>query len=207
MAVGYHTFFESKKQLRRPPFSRVTWYVAGSLCTPAPTNRSIVRCTRPCAGVCIEKKHDPGASHRLHRCTGGHQTDGIGRTWPGAAIRSPGSNTLSRRGSTSPLCVGPGRASSPKPGGAQRTRESPATRRPTSGRRLRRRSQPPMVYVEWLNYSDRTEVRAMPLPRSLANLKREISEKKWAEARQWWGPDLEDEVPHAEEPETRWRGG
>jgi len=22
-----------------------------------------------------------------------------------------------------------------------------------------------------------------------------------------WGPDLEDEVPHAEEPKTRWRGG
>ena len=42
--------------------------------------------------------------------------------------------------------------------------------------------------VEWLNYSDRTEMRPMPLPRSLANLKREISEKKWAEARLWaWG--------------------
>jgi len=41
--------------------------------------------------------------------------------------------------------------------------------------------------VEWLNYSDRTEVRALPLPRSLANLKREISEKKWIEARQWAG--------------------
>jgi len=41
--------------------------------------------------------------------------------------------------------------------------------------------------VEWLNYSDRTEVRKMPLPRSLANLKREISEKKWVEARQWAG--------------------
>jgi len=27
----------------------------------------------------------------------------------------------------------------------------------------------------------------MPLPRSLANLKREISEKKWAEAHQWAG--------------------
>jgi len=27
----------------------------------------------------------------------------------------------------------------------------------------------------------------MPLPRSLANLKREISENKWAEARQWAG--------------------
>ena len=41
--------------------------------------------------------------------------------------------------------------------------------------------------VEWLNYSDRTEVRTMPLPRSLANLKREISEKEWVEAWQWAG--------------------
>jgi len=41
--------------------------------------------------------------------------------------------------------------------------------------------------VEWLSSSGRTEVRAAPLPRSLANLKREISEKKWAEARQWAG--------------------
>ena len=43
--------------------------------------------------------------------------------------------------------------------------------------------------MEWLsyNYGGRSEVRAMPLPRSLANVKREISEKKWAEARQWAG--------------------
>ena len=41
--------------------------------------------------------------------------------------------------------------------------------------------------VKWLNYPDRTEVWAMSLTRSLANLKREISEKKWAEARQWAG--------------------
>ena len=41
--------------------------------------------------------------------------------------------------------------------------------------------------VEWLGYSGRVEVRAMPLPRSLAHLKREISEKKWMEARQWAG--------------------
>ena len=39
--------------------------------------------------------------------------------------------------------------------------------------------------VEWLNYSDRMEVRPMPLRRSLMNLKREISEEKWAEAWQW----------------------
>jgi len=39
--------------------------------------------------------------------------------------------------------------------------------------------------VEWLAYSDRGEARSMPLPRPLANTKREISEKKWVEARQW----------------------
>ena len=33
--------------------------------------------------------------------------------------------------------------------------------------------------VEWLAYSDRAEACSMPLPRSLANIKREISEKKW----------------------------
>ena len=41
--------------------------------------------------------------------------------------------------------------------------------------------------LEWLSYSDRPEARSMPLPRSLANIKREIAEKKWAEARQWAG--------------------
>ena len=37
------------------------------------------------------------------------------------------------------------------------------------------------------DYEGRTEGHAMPLPRSLAILKREISEKKWAEGRQWAG--------------------
>jgi len=34
---------------------------------------------------------------------------------------------------------------------------------------------------------ERTKARAVPLPRFFANLKREISEKKWAEACQWAG--------------------
>jgi len=38
-----------------------------------------------------------------------------------------------------------------------------------------------------LNYLDRTEVRPTPVTRSLANLKREISEEKWMEARRWAG--------------------
>ena len=41
--------------------------------------------------------------------------------------------------------------------------------------------------VEWLHYLDRTEARPMPLPRSLANIRREIYGKKWAEARKWAG--------------------
>jgi len=41
--------------------------------------------------------------------------------------------------------------------------------------------------VQWLSSSGRRELRAAPLPRSLASLKLEISEKKWAEARQWAG--------------------
>ena len=41
--------------------------------------------------------------------------------------------------------------------------------------------------VEWLSYSDRAEARLMPLPRSLAKIKREISEKKRMEARKWAG--------------------
>ena len=43
--------------------------------------------------------------------------------------------------------------------------------------------------VEWLGYSNCAEVRAMPLPRLLAHLKREISEK-------WAVPTLDGESAH-----------
>jgi len=39
--------------------------------------------------------------------------------------------------------------------------------------------------VEWMGYKDRYGRRLMPPPRSLANLKREISERKWEEAWTW----------------------
>jgi len=58
--------------------------------------------------------------------------------------------------------------------------------------------------VEWLSYSDRVEARAMPLPRSLTNIKREISEKKWVEARQWAGgrtPETRYRVPKSQRPD------
>jgi len=41
--------------------------------------------------------------------------------------------------------------------------------------------------LKWFSYSDRSEVRVIPLRRSLANIKREIAEKKWTEARTWAG--------------------
>ena len=47
--------------------------------------------------------------------------------------------------------------------------------------------EPDTREIEWLNYSDRTEDRPMPLPRSFTNLKRWISEKKWLEALRWAG--------------------
>jgi len=47
--------------------------------------------------------------------------------------------------------------------------------------------EPDTPGVEGWTYSDRLEERVTPLPRSLANIKREIAEKKWAEARKWAG--------------------
>jgi len=53
--------------------------------------------------------------------------------------------------------------------------------------------------------SDRVEARAIPLPRSLANLKREISAKEqWAEARQWAGGRTSKKkycMPKSQEPD------
>jgi ribonuclease HI len=47
--------------------------------------------------------------------------------------------------------------------------------------------EPDTQGCEGWTYSARPEERPMPLPRSLANIKREIAEKKWVEARQWAG--------------------
>jgi len=47
--------------------------------------------------------------------------------------------------------------------------------------------------VECLGYSDWVEARTMPLPRLLTHLKRELSEERWAEARQWDGGRLSRE--------------
>jgi len=63
--------------------------------------------------------------------------------------------------------------------------------------------------LEWFTYSDRPEERSMPLPRSLANIKREISEKKWAEARKWAGGRISKQkyrMPMSQRPDGRVAG-
>jgi len=47
--------------------------------------------------------------------------------------------------------------------------------------------EPDASRVEWLSYLDGAAARAVPLPRFLAHLKREISEKKRLEAHKWAG--------------------
>ena len=44
------------------------------------------------------------------------------------------------------------------------------------------KAEPDARGVEWLSCADRLAVNTMPLPRSLAHLRREITEKRWAEA-------------------------
>ena len=52
--------------------------------------RCRVCCACPCPGAGVAEERDPGTSHHLLGCSGSHQPDGIGRTWPGAAVRPPG---------------------------------------------------------------------------------------------------------------------
>jgi len=88
-----------------------------------------------------------------------------------------GSIMPSRRRSISPRCVGSDWALSLKfvVPGSQWGREKIAA------------EEQDTHWVELQRYSDRTEVRAIPHPRSLANLKWGISEKKWVESCEWAG--------------------
>ena len=61
--------------------------------------------------------------------------------------------------------------------------------------------------VERRSYSDRTEARAMPLPRSLANLKRDLPEEVGGSPAMGGRPNFQNEAPHAKEVEARWHGG
>ena len=56
--------------------------------------------------------------------------------------------------------------------------------------------------MEWLGFLDRVQARSIPLPRSIANLKRETSEK-WVEARRRAGDRTSNKIQNPEKPEAR----
>ena len=138
-----------------------------------------MRHSHPCTGIRIEKRHDSGTGHNLYRRAGSHQTDGLGGAshWP--TVCAP------RQKEYRPLLK-------PRPGIVIEIRWCPVPKGVAGNEKVGEWATTAVEEkdahgLEWLNYSDRTEVRARPLPRSLANVKREISEKKWAEAQQWAG--------------------
>jgi len=117
-------------------------------------------------------------------------------------------STCSRPGSTSLRCAAEGsarhRLRDPMVPGPQRRR----WQRKKADEWARIAAEEPETRgVEWLRYSDRAEARAMPPPRCLANIRRTVSEKKWAGAPVGWGQDLQGEIPDAEKPKAGRCGG
>jgi len=139
-----------------------------------------VRCPGPRSGRSSQKEHDAGANHDLYRRPRRHQADGIRRTWPRQ-------NALQARKHIAAL-------QKARPGISIEIRWCPAHKGVAGNEKADEwakvaAEEPDARGVEWLNYDygGRSEVRAIPLPRSLTTLKRGISEKKWAEACQWAG--------------------
>ena len=137
-----------------------------------------VCCPRACPGFGFQKKHNPETGHDLHGCTSGIRRMASDEPGPGQqyALQAGKHIAILRRARPNIIEI----------------RWCPAHQGITGNEKADEwakiaAEEPDTRGVEWLNYSDRTEVRATPLPRSIANRKRQISEKKWAEARQWAG--------------------
>jgi len=94
--------------------------------------------------------------------------------WPRRCL-APANSMRSRRGCTSRHCEGPGRASPPRPGGVRHTTEPPATKGRQAGQDRGGGARHPRGGMAVL--LGPAEARALPLPRSLAHLKRGISER------------------------------
>ena len=131
------------------------------------------------AGIGFAKADNAGADHNLHRRPSRHQTNSIGGAWPRSTYALQARKNIAALRRARPGIIIEIRWC-PAHKGVEGNEKADEWAKIAAG-------EPDARGVEWLSYSDRTGARALPLPRSLANLKREISEKKWAEARQWAG--------------------
>ena len=135
-----------------------------------------MRRPRESAGAGIPATYDPGMGHDLHGRPSGHQSDGFGRAWPRQQY------TLQARKQIATL-------QKAQPGIAIEIRWCPVHKGVAGNEKADEwakiaAEEPDARGVEWLSYLGRAEARAIPLPSFLANLKRDISEKKWVKARQ-----------------------
>jgi len=119
--------------------SKPTWVI---------NRRPTMRSARPRkgAGISCEKADRARARHNLQGCPSRHQTYGTGGAGPWPAVRPPGEEAHRR------AAEGQARHHHQNPV-MPSARGSPATRRPTSGQRLRRRSLTP---VGWNGLNIRT---------------------------------------------------
>jgi hypothetical protein len=141
---------------------------------------------RPCQGVgnCRKATDNHGAGHGFHGCPGRNQAHSLGRTGPKPDVRDPISEAHLYLAEGQP----PDSASSLRSDGVQATRESQDMRKPTNGPSLQRRS---LMFTGRNGHDSRIGAARdqcpCPGPSDLAHFKRDISEKKLAEARRWAG--------------------
>jgi hypothetical protein len=134
-----------------------------------------MRHTRQSAGNRRTKADNTGEGHGLHRRSGCHQTYGLGDPGPGqmCAIQAQRHTATLRRARPDIIIeIRWCRAHKGVPGNEKAYEWAKLAA-----------EEPDARGVEWLQGG----TRPMPLPRSLAHFKREISEKKWTETRRWAG--------------------
>jgi len=138
-----------------------------------------VRRSRKGTGIGFTMADNTRARHDLHGRPSSHKADGLGGAGPLPAVGAPREEAHRFTTACQARCH-------------HRDPVCPAHKGVAGNEKADERvkiaaEEPHARGVEWLSSLDRNEARPMPLPRSLTHLKREISETKWVEARQWTG--------------------
>jgi len=136
-----------------------------------------VCCPRKGTGIGFAKADDPAAGYNLHGRSSRHQTDDLGGAWPLPKYELHATKHIAVLRKARPDIIVEIRWCPAHKG-------VPGNEKADEWAKLAV-AEPDAREVGWLSYLGRAEACAMPVPRSLAHLKREVSGEKWAEARQW----------------------